>query len=245
MHGSDVFIGLSVPGVLRPADVKAMARDPIVFAMANPVPEIMPEEVRVARSRDGDWAIRLPQPDQQRALFPGVLPRTARLPRVEVTDEMKIAAAQAIASVVTRKGSTRSTSSPACSTRRSPWRSREVVHAAQRGGIARRAAGCATERRVPRLRRARQADRGDHAVPRGRGVRARAGARAPGTMWCTSSSGNPTSRRPRWSGRRRCGPSGRAGRSTRTASASCRSGRRSRSTTWRPTESRCRRTRCS
>src|SRR5262245_287851 len=45
VQGSDVFIGLSVPGVLRPEDVKAMAGDPIVFAMANPVPEIMPEEV--------------------------------------------------------------------------------------------------------------------------------------------------------------------------------------------------------
>ncbi len=44
VRGADVFIGLSVPGILAVKDVKTMARDPIVFAMANPVPEIQPEE---------------------------------------------------------------------------------------------------------------------------------------------------------------------------------------------------------
>ena len=57
--------------------------------------------------------------------------------------------------------------------------------------------------------------------------------------------GNPTSRRPRSVAGGAVRPSGRAARSTRTASGSCRSAERSRSTTWRPTESRCRRTRCS
>src|ERR1051326_1126660 len=45
MRGADVFLGLSVPGVINAEDVKAMAKDPIIFAMANPTPEIMPEEV--------------------------------------------------------------------------------------------------------------------------------------------------------------------------------------------------------
>src|SRR5262249_57514569 len=58
MHRADVFIGLSVPGILSVRDLKRMARDPIVFAMANPVPEIQPEEadrhVRVMATAPSD-----------------------------------------------------------------------------------------------------------------------------------------------------------------------------------------------
>ena len=67
-------------GVLTVRDVKSMARDRIVFAMANPVPEIQPEEAERARAGDGHRPLRLPEPDQQRALLPRVLPRAARLP---------------------------------------------------------------------------------------------------------------------------------------------------------------------
>ena len=48
--GADIFLGLSAPGVLKPDDVKGMAERPIIFALANPVPEIMPEEVKAVRT---------------------------------------------------------------------------------------------------------------------------------------------------------------------------------------------------
>src|SRR5437899_2603981 len=49
IEGADIFLGLSAPGVLKPEMVKKMAADPLVFALANPVPEILPEEVRAVR----------------------------------------------------------------------------------------------------------------------------------------------------------------------------------------------------
>jgi len=64
LEGADVFIGLSVPGILTVRDLKRMARDPIVFAMANPEPEIRSGSGRKARSSHGDGALRLSEPDQ-------------------------------------------------------------------------------------------------------------------------------------------------------------------------------------
>ncbi len=81
--GADVFFGLSAKGAVTPDMVKAMADKPIIFAMANPDPEITPEEVaRGARRRHhGDRPFRLSQSDQQRARLPLHLPRRARRPR--------------------------------------------------------------------------------------------------------------------------------------------------------------------
>ena len=56
IKGADVFMGLSVPGVIDEQDVKQMTAQPIVFAMANPTPEIMPEEAAPHVS-DGHWAV--------------------------------------------------------------------------------------------------------------------------------------------------------------------------------------------
>ena len=61
MKGANIFIGLSQPGVVHSRDIKHMAKDPIIFAMANPVPEIMPEEVGTLCSGDCHRKIRLPQ----------------------------------------------------------------------------------------------------------------------------------------------------------------------------------------
>jgi malate dehydrogenase (oxaloacetate-decarboxylating) len=139
VHGSDVFIGLSVPGVLRPADVKAMARDPIVFAMANPVPEIMPEEVeslvRVMATGRSDY----PNQINNVLCFPGFFRGLLDCRASSVTDEMKIAAAQAIASVVTRKELHEEYIIPSVFNKKVAVAvAREVVRAAQRDGIARR-----------------------------------------------------------------------------------------------------------
>src|SRR5258708_10932066 len=102
IRGADVFIGLSVPRVLTVRDVKSMARDRIVFAMANPVPEIQPEEaerhVRVMATGRSDYPNQINNVLCFPGFFRGLLDSRART----VNDEMKIAAAHAIASCVGR-----------------------------------------------------------------------------------------------------------------------------------------------
>ena len=78
LPGADVFIGVSGPGLISADDVRTMGPKPIVFAMANPDPEIRPEQVRGHRRGHRHRPQRLPQPDQQRAVLPGHLPRRAR-----------------------------------------------------------------------------------------------------------------------------------------------------------------------
>ena len=78
LPGADVFIGVSGPGLLTREDLTTMADGPIVFAMANPDPEIRPEEARGRRLGHRHRSQRLPQPDQQRAGLPRHLPRCAR-----------------------------------------------------------------------------------------------------------------------------------------------------------------------
>jgi malate dehydrogenase (oxaloacetate-decarboxylating) len=139
VQGADVFIGLSVPGVLRAGDVKTMARDPIVFAMANPVPEIMPEEVeslvRVMATGRSDY----PNQINNVLCFPGFFRGLLDCRATRVTDEMKVAAAQAIASVVSRKELHEEYIIPSVFNKKvAPAVAREVVRAAQRGGFARR-----------------------------------------------------------------------------------------------------------
>ncbi|HLB12998.1 MAG TPA: NAD-dependent malic enzyme [Dehalococcoidia bacterium] len=101
MEGADFFLGVSGPGVLSVDDLKVMARDPIVFAMANPVPEIMPEEaapyVRIMATGRSDYANQVNNALCFPGFFRGLLDTRVR----EINSEMKIAAAQAIASAVT------------------------------------------------------------------------------------------------------------------------------------------------
>jgi len=100
MKGADVFIGLSQPGVVHSRDIKNMAKDPIIFAMANPVPEIMPEEIgrhaRVIATGRSDYSNQINNVLCFPGLFRGVLDCNAR----EINDEMLFAAANAIASIV-------------------------------------------------------------------------------------------------------------------------------------------------
>ena len=99
---ADVFIGLSVPGILTVRDLKRMARDPIVFAMANPVPEIQPEQaqdhVRVMATGRSDYPNQINNVLCFPGFFRGLLDSRART----VNDEMKVAAARAIAACVGR-----------------------------------------------------------------------------------------------------------------------------------------------
>ncbi|MBI3457133.1 MAG: NAD-dependent malic enzyme [Candidatus Rokubacteria bacterium] len=139
VEGADVFIGLSVPGVLRTKEVQKMARDPIVFAMANPVPEIMPEEaapyVRVMATGRSDYPNQINNVLCFPGFFRGLLDSRART----VTDEMKIAAAQAIASIVSRTEVHEEYIIPSVFNKKvAPAVAREVIRAAHRSGVARR-----------------------------------------------------------------------------------------------------------
>jgi malate dehydrogenase (oxaloacetate-decarboxylating) len=101
VQGRDVFIGLSAPGVLSQEMVKGMAPDPIIFALANPTPEIMPDEALAAgASIVATGRSDLPNQVNNSLAFPGIF-RGALDARVRnITDEMKIAAAEAIAGLV-------------------------------------------------------------------------------------------------------------------------------------------------
>jgi malate dehydrogenase (oxaloacetate-decarboxylating) len=100
MKGADVFIGLSQPGVIRIDDVKTMAKNPILFAMANPIPEIMPEEasryVKAMATGRSDYPNQINNVLCFPGLFRGILDCNAK----EINNEMLFAAAHAIASVV-------------------------------------------------------------------------------------------------------------------------------------------------
>jgi malate dehydrogenase (oxaloacetate-decarboxylating) len=101
IKGADVFIGLSGPGTLTVEHLKTMARDPIVFAMANPDPEIQPEQaepyVRVMATGRSDY----PNQINNVLCFPGFFRGLLDAHATTVNEEMKIAAAEAIAAQVT------------------------------------------------------------------------------------------------------------------------------------------------
>ncbi len=102
MKGKDVFIGVSAPNIVTADMVASMAKDPIVFAMANPTPEIMPDEakkggVRVMATGRSDY----PNQINNVLVFPGIFRGALDAKAKAITEEMKIAAAKAIASIVT------------------------------------------------------------------------------------------------------------------------------------------------
>jgi malate dehydrogenase (oxaloacetate-decarboxylating) len=100
LRGADVFIGVSAPGILQVDDIHLMGRDPIVFAMANPTPEIMPD---VAAGHVGVIATgRSDFPNQVNNLlaFPGIFRGALDARASRITEKMKLAAAHAIAAIV-------------------------------------------------------------------------------------------------------------------------------------------------
>jgi len=101
MRGKDVFIGVSAPNVVTAEMVASMNHDAIVFAMANPVPEIMPEEAlkggaRVVATGRSDY----PNQINNVLVFPGIFRGALDVLATDITEEMKLAAARAIASIV-------------------------------------------------------------------------------------------------------------------------------------------------
>ena len=99
--GADVFIGVSAPGNLTKEMVKTMNADPIIFAMANPVPEIMPDEAIAAGAKIvGTGRSDFPNQINNVLAFPGIFRGALDVRASDINDEMKIAAAEAIANVI-------------------------------------------------------------------------------------------------------------------------------------------------
>ena len=98
---ADVFIGVSAPGVLTPEMVKTMNKDAIIFAMANPIPEIMPDVAKEAGARIiGTGRSDFPNQINNVIAFPGIFKGALEGRAPAITEEMKLAVAKAIASVV-------------------------------------------------------------------------------------------------------------------------------------------------
>jgi len=137
--GADVFIGVSQPNLLTPGDIQRMARDPIVFALANPTPEIAPEDaaphVRVMATGRSDYPNQINNVLAFPGLFRGALDCRAR----EINDEMKLAAARAITELIQPEELTPDYIIPTVFDRRvAPAVAEAVADAAERTGVARR-----------------------------------------------------------------------------------------------------------
>ena len=101
IRGADVFIGVSAPGTLTKEMVRSMAKDPVIFACANPTPEIFPEEAKAGGAAVVSTG-RSDYPNQVNNVlaFPGIFRGALDVRASDINDEMKIAAAYALAGLV-------------------------------------------------------------------------------------------------------------------------------------------------
>lgn len=101
LKGADIFVGVSAPGIVTPQMVSSMNKDAVLFAMANPVPEIMPDEAKAAGARIvGTGRSDFPNQINNVVAFPGIFKGALEGRASRITEEMKLAAATAIASLV-------------------------------------------------------------------------------------------------------------------------------------------------
>lgn len=139
MRGADVFVGLSAPNILTVEDVKKMNRDAIVFAMANPTPEIAPEiaapHVAIMATGRSDY----PNQINNLLAFPGVFRGALDCQATDINDEMNIAAAHAIAAIVGDGALSADYIIPsAFNTEVAPAVASAVMEAARRTGVAKK-----------------------------------------------------------------------------------------------------------
>ncbi len=138
IEGCDLFIGVSGPGIIPAEALSAMADDAIVFAMANPNPEVMPEEatpyVRIMATGRSDY----PNQINNVLCFPGIFRGALDAGAPRITEEMKLAAAQGIAEVVADEDLSEDYIIPSVFDREvAPAVAAAVVKEARRAGIAR------------------------------------------------------------------------------------------------------------
>ncbi len=101
LKGADIFVGVSAPGIVTPEMVASMNKDSILFAMANPVPEIMPDIAKAAGARVvGTGRSDFPNQVNNVVAFPGIFKGALEGRATQITEEMKLAAALAIAGLV-------------------------------------------------------------------------------------------------------------------------------------------------
>lgn len=101
LKGADIFVGVSAPGIVTAEMVASMNKDAILFAMANPVPEIMPDIAKAAGARVvGTGRSDFPNQVNNVVAFPGIFKGALEGRATQITEEMKLAAANAIASLV-------------------------------------------------------------------------------------------------------------------------------------------------
>ena len=101
MKGADAFVGVSMPDLVNEEMVKSMAEKPMIFAMANPVPEIMPDKAKAAGAFIvGTGRSDFPNQINNVVAFPGIFKGALAVRATDINEEMKMAAAKAIASCV-------------------------------------------------------------------------------------------------------------------------------------------------
>lgn len=139
MVGADLFIGVSSPGVVTPEMVRTMAPDPILFPMANPVPEIMPDLARQAGAAViGTGRSDFPNQINNVLAFPGVFRGAFDVRASDINEEMKLAAARALADLVSDEELTPDYIIPAAFDQRvCPAVAQAVAQAARDTGVAR------------------------------------------------------------------------------------------------------------
>jgi len=104
MKGADVFVGVSAAGAVKPEMVQSMSRDPIIFAMANPVPEIMPDLAKEAGAKViATGRSDLPNQVNNCLAFPGIFRGALDVRATDINEAMKIAAAHAMSAMVAAK----------------------------------------------------------------------------------------------------------------------------------------------
>lgn len=139
IKGADIFIGVSAPGTLTQDMVRTMAKDPIIFACANPVPEIFPDEAKAAGAAVVSTG-RSDYPNQVNNVlcFPGLFRGVLDARASDVNDEMKVAAAYAIAGLVSDEELTAEYILPAAfDPRVKDAVAKAVAEAARKSGVAR------------------------------------------------------------------------------------------------------------
>ena len=138
IEGADLFVGLSGPGLVEASDLERMNDEPIVFAMANPTPEVMPEDaepyVRIMATGRSDY----PNQINNVLAFPGVFRGALDAGAPRITEEMKLAAAHGIADVVAEEDLSEDYIIPSVFDRDvAPAVAKAVIEEARRDGIAR------------------------------------------------------------------------------------------------------------
>ena len=139
IRGADVFLGFSAPGVLTGYMVKTMAPDPVIFACANPTPEIFPEEALAAGARVvGTGRSDYPNQINNVLAFPGIFRGALDVRAREINDAMKVAAAQALADLIPQEELSEKNIIPSAFDKRVvPAVAQAVAQAARETGVAR------------------------------------------------------------------------------------------------------------